>query len=62
MIEYIRETFIEMINQSTWMDLQSKVKAIDKVRATFDWTEQVALLTIGESRGRRIRLSRKSRQ
>ena len=32
MIEYIREIFIGMINQSTWMDSQAKVKAIDKVK------------------------------
>lgn len=31
MIGNIRNTFIKMINQSTWMDAQSKVKAIEKV-------------------------------
>ena len=31
MIGNIRDAFIDMINQSTWMDSQSKSKAIEKV-------------------------------
>ena len=31
MIENIRETFIHMVNQSTWMDEESKTKAMEKV-------------------------------
>ncbi len=31
MISDIRDTFINMVNQSTWMDSQSKTKAIEKV-------------------------------
>lgn len=61
MIEYIRETFMEMINQSTWMDSQSKVKAIDKVRLCFN-LENGDIFGVGESSGSRIGLSRKSRQ
>lgn len=36
MIEYIREIFIGMINESTWMDSQAKVKAIDKVNTRLE--------------------------
>ena len=31
MLKNIQETFIDMINQSTWMDALSKKKAIEKV-------------------------------
>jgi predicted metalloendopeptidase len=31
MISYIRAAFIDMVSQSTWMDAQSKHKAIEKV-------------------------------
>jgi predicted metalloendopeptidase len=31
-IDNIRNAFIDMVNQSTWMDSVSKTKAIDKVR------------------------------
>jgi predicted metalloendopeptidase len=31
MISNIRDAFIDMISQSTWMDSQSKSKAIEKV-------------------------------
>ena len=31
MIANIREAFIDMVSQSTWMDSESKNKAIEKV-------------------------------
>ena len=31
MIGNIQAAFINMINQSTWMDSQSKIKAVEKV-------------------------------
>ncbi|CAF4443018.1 unnamed protein product [Rotaria sp. Silwood2] len=36
MIENIRNTFIEMINQSNWMDSISKIKAMAKARAVVE--------------------------
>ncbi len=34
MIDNIRNTFIEMLERSTWMDKDSKMKAIEKVNET----------------------------
>ncbi|CAF0915040.1 unnamed protein product [Rotaria sp. Silwood1] len=33
MINNIRNTFIEMLDESTWMDAESKVKAIEKAKS-----------------------------
>ncbi|CAF4116026.1 unnamed protein product, partial [Rotaria sordida] len=42
MIENIRNQFIDIINQSTWMDSASKCKAIEKVNGELTQGENIA--------------------
>jgi hypothetical protein len=45
MINNIRSAFIEMLNSSTWMDEQSKIKAIEKViRFEYDVMHHITIL------------------
>ncbi len=60
-VNNIRNTFIDMVNQSVWMDTISKKKTIDKVSERmiiFSLEKKTYLFGIGSSRSRKYWLSR----
>jgi predicted metalloendopeptidase len=44
MIENIRAAFIDMVSQSSWLDSQSKSKAIEKVKINYLLMEKIHLI------------------
>lgn len=60
MIENIRETFIQMIDRSAWMDEKSKIKAMEKVRRNslvLKKRQNPSILSLGSSDRTENRLS-----